>query len=730
MNSRVRSYVGLGALGAGSLFSFTRVFTGSDWVIPVFGALGTAMAITVLFDRIKAPAPLRTILFSVAGVWFIALFIVPESTNFGLPNLDKLIETGRLAFEDVFSATTLLKPEPGVLLLVVAAVWAAVMVSEQVAGAGRPILTALPWIGLFSLNSATGVPAGRTATVLAFFVGLLTQVFFVRGPRDETNPGEPERTRRGARIRNASDAGVLGGVAAAFALLVPQIMPGFKAPAWFESQLKSPSSQTVISPLVQIRPQLQEVVHRKLFEVRATVPAGTSAYWRLVALDDFDGSIWGTSAEYRRVRGKIPYLASEMFHGRGLELNQQFKIANLGGPWLPAAYQALSVSGSDTSADLSSSSIVAQGTVGSGVSYSVTSNIPQPSSADLASAPPATRFDHYLKLTGVSDAVRQIAQTWTKDKATPYDKVLAISQQLRRFRYDESVDPGHSGDDLLEFLTKTRAGYCEQFSASMAVLARSLGIPSRVAVGFISGDYDPVRGSFSVSTTHAHAWPEIYFSGIGWVPFEPTPRGGLAPPSYAGGFESAPEPVAGEEIGEAQEQPQPSPQPPQPPPSPESQVQEPRARAASRAWLIAAIITAGLFVLVAGAIAKRIRSRSRYRRAISPSDMVRAAYFDFEDRLIDLSRPRLISQTPAEFVGETRVDLRLDDAATGILLGAFEKMAFASEGPSGEEARAALQAAAHLSAQLWGRAGWVGRLGLLVSPRSLLARSPKIHPRR
>src|SRR5690606_28719934 len=85
-------------------------------------------------------------------------------------------------------------------------------------------------------------------------------------------------------------------------------------------------------------------------------------------------------------------------------------------------------------------------------------------------------------------------------------------------------------DDLLAFLSPAgRTGYCEQFSASMALMARSLGIPARVAVGFLS----PERaGNDWVFSAHdLHAWPELYFEGAGWVRFEPTPgsRSGGAP---------------------------------------------------------------------------------------------------------------------------------------------------------------------------------------------------------
>jgi hypothetical protein len=85
------------------------------------------------------------------------------------------------------------------------------------------------------------------------------------------------------------------------------------------------------------------------------------------------------------------------------------------------------------------------------------------------------------------------------------------------------VPPGHSTNDILRFLTETKAGFCEQFAGSMAVLLRALGIPTRVAVGFTAGVYDSRAGVWRVTSQDAHAWVEVLFPGFGWLAFEPTP---------------------------------------------------------------------------------------------------------------------------------------------------------------------------------------------------------------
>src|SRR5690606_14327556 len=93
--------------------------------------------------------------------------------------------------------------------------------------------------------------------------------------------------------------------------------------------------------------------------------------------------------------------------------------------------------------------------------------------------------------------------------------------------YSTDIDSGHSTDALVDFLD-SRRGYCEQFAGTFAAMARTLGIPARVAVGFTPGDPDPaVADTFVVRGRHAHAWPEVWFPQVGWVPFEPTPGRGM-----------------------------------------------------------------------------------------------------------------------------------------------------------------------------------------------------------
>ena len=108
-----------------------------------------------------------------------------------------------------------------------------------------------------------------------------------------------------------------------------------------------------------------------------------------------------------------------------------------------------------------------------------------------------------------------------------------MNQYLKEtYPYDLSIPPQREEMDAVEyFLFEQKRGYCEQFSSSLAVMARSLGIPARVATGYAPGEYNPFTGYYDVRASDAHAWVEVYFPGYGWSTFDPTPASTLRPGS-------------------------------------------------------------------------------------------------------------------------------------------------------------------------------------------------------
>ncbi|WP_448060119.1 transglutaminase family protein [Cellulomonas hominis] len=182
--------------------------------------------------------------------------------------------------------------------------------------------------------------------------------------------------------------------------------------------------------------------------------------------------------------------------------------------------------------------------------YSMTVQIPNLTADQLRDAggdlPDLT--DDFLDLpeTDHTDDLRALAREIVGDADTAYAQALALQswfRDSRNFVYDTSVDDAVTDDAVWDFVN-SRRGYCVQFATSMAMLARSLGIPARLGVGFLPGTLDSDR-TYVVTGQQAHAWPELYFPGAGWVRFEPTPAVQTGPPPEwsdpYGGATAAPE---------------------------------------------------------------------------------------------------------------------------------------------------------------------------------------------
>jgi protein-glutamine gamma-glutamyltransferase len=133
----------------------------------------------------------------------------------------------------------------------------------------------------------------------------------------------------------------------------------------------------------------------------------------------------------------------------------------------------------------------------------------------------------YLQLPLELDPrIPELAAQITKNARTPFDKALAIESYLRnRFTYTLNLT-GKPGDDpLAHFLFETRAGHCEYFASAMTIMLRTLGVPSREVNGFLPGEYNDLGGDYIVRASDAHSWVEVYFPGMDWQVFDPTPAG-------------------------------------------------------------------------------------------------------------------------------------------------------------------------------------------------------------
>jgi hypothetical protein len=168
-----------------------------------------------------------------------------------------------------------------------------------------------------------------------------------------------------------------------------------------------------------------------------------------------------------------------------------------------------------------------------GQTYSVVSYLPDLSAdalrADGLGRGAPQNNAAYLDPGGLSSDARRLALEATTGATNPFDKVMALTKYLQeRYRYTLDLPRVPAGRDPVDwFLFDVKTGYCEQFATAETLMLRSLGIPARLATGYATGDYDPVLNQAVVREHDAHAWVEVWFSGHGWVPVDPTP--GVAP---------------------------------------------------------------------------------------------------------------------------------------------------------------------------------------------------------
>ena len=287
-----------------------------------------------------------------------------------------------------------------------------------------------------------------------------------------------------------------------------------------------------------------------------SVETDRALYWKASVLDRFDGVRWQRASPSDplainevNVRRVAPKGALTKLHPGWVE-EARFQIEGLQTSWVVGAGVPLAVTDIDVDASRDGTLVHPAGTLEGGTEYAVVTYDPNPTVDQLQSAPasyPAARFAGTtllsmpndpatiaMPLWGTTDPTIEdrvlaspyeetyrLARTWAAEASTPYEAVTAIVGQLRQYAYTPEV-PVHQYP-LPSFLFQDRAGYCQQFAGSLALMLRMLGIPARVVSGFAPGTPDSADGTYEVHDFDAHSWVEVFFRGIGWVTFDPTP---------------------------------------------------------------------------------------------------------------------------------------------------------------------------------------------------------------
>jgi transglutaminase-like putative cysteine protease len=718
-SARTHRLIGLAAtllLATTTAIAFGRVFLGGSTTLQLLATSIAAGGLAVMFER-------RSLLLATAGsiaglALAVGLVVFPGSTWYGLPTDDTLkaaLDAAALVGEQARIQIAPAEPIPPLLLAAVVSLWAAVFSAHALAfRAGSPLLGLIPPVALVAFADTVLEEFVKPLYGVAFLAAALLVVFADGLSRVQGWGPIWSSARRGVAATAGRGARRLALTALATAVIAPVIVPGFGSKAVIDFGTAA-TDRISIDPFVSVKSSL---TRRTPVEVlRVTAPRPT--YIRLVSLPDFDGATWrpGTDGTGGALAPGQP-LPQEGPTGVSDTVVVEVTHDNAN-PWLPMPYPA-------TSIDVPDASITYEPDTGTafidppldeGDVYRVQASFLQPDDDDLRAVDflPVPPDDRYVRLPEMPARVEEIAKEWTEGRTTVFDSAIAIQEHLRDtsvFTYDDEVAPQAGTQTIVDFLEGTRRGFCQQFSASMAVLLRSLGIRARVVVGYTTGaPTNPATDQYSFSTDQAHSWVEVHFPGWGWLPFEPTPGrqnpvvlGYDDPDAQCRGPDcpDGTEPATGgsqtlNERGAAQQgllDPRPTRLPRGPLRDPgTSSIPTGGSGITARTLLLAGLVLAGAIFLLLP-LARVLGRRRRLRRAAAePRRLILVTLEQFSERLEGLGLGRVPGETLEEHRRRVTATGYLSDGHLDRLTGLATVAAYSSREPDRDQAEDAGTAA-------------------------------------
>lgn len=515
-------------------YGFTRVFDLPSAVTPLIGASLLSTAVAVLLRRVRVPLSLAAPL---SAIFLLALVVnrfAPGTARLGLfPTSATRAQYNVLIDELVRNFQELKTPVPALDAFIAAAMigtWIMAFLTDW--GALRLRLAfepVLPASLLFVFSAVLGAGRFQITSTVVFAVAVAIWAVTQRSVNlAEGHTWLADDRRRGS-IGVAQAAAVLAVAALFVGVIIGPRLPGAAAEEMISFRDAGDPTRVVVSPYVNIQSRLVNQTSTQLFTVTSEQPS----YWRLAGLDTYEDDIWKVAGNFSPEDGRLP--GQSVQGGQREDVLQDFSIDALAAIWLPAAFAPSEIQSSTANvtwnADTSSLTVANDVPSSDGVDYSLLSSVPRFTSAELRAASdvvPADIREQYLPLPDVPDIVRAEAERITAAAPTRFDKMLALQNHFRSFEYRVNLSP-RVGDPIEQFLEE-RQGFCQQFAGTFAIMARLLGVPARVAIGFTWGDpvgqADDGRTIYQVTGRQTHAWPEVWFDGLGWVAFEPTPGRG------------------------------------------------------------------------------------------------------------------------------------------------------------------------------------------------------------
>ncbi|MEE1834246.1 transglutaminase TgpA family protein [Streptomyces sp. SP17KL33] len=526
----------------------------ATWIFQAALMLGVQTGVGALTRRVPLVRPLTVAAQALVTLMMLTLVFARERAVAGIvpgpeafQHFATLLQTGA---EDVGRYAIPAPLTDGIRLMIIGGVLVIGLLVDALAVTFRSAAPAgLPLLALYSVAAGLSDGAAWLWFVLAsagYLLLLLTEsrdrlsqwgrVFggAPQGPRAESPSGAVAPVRTGRRI---------GAVALGIALVVPLGLPSLDGGlldgtgAGLGGGSGGGGTIAAVNPVVQLRGSLNVDEDRQVLSYRTNTDDVQEMYLRIVSLDNFNGTSWtptersitgvpddfgtptGLASDVKRTSIETRIAASEDYEQNWLPMPYPVTSVDIDGDWRyePVGRTLVGDHGQDTK----------------GAQYKVESLIVQPTAEQLASAPeppPSLRREYTKVPASLPPVVARTALEVTEGAKNDYERAVKLQDWFAfsgQFTYDTEVRSGTGARAIARFL-EDKEGFCVHFSFAMASMARTLGIPARVAVGFTPGT-PQTNGTMSVGLRDAHAWPELYFEGVGWTRFEPTPNRGSTP---------------------------------------------------------------------------------------------------------------------------------------------------------------------------------------------------------
>jgi transglutaminase-like putative cysteine protease len=563
MSGRARLTVCAAAASLMAACSLLPLATPSGWMFRALLCVILQSCVGAAARRVPLARPLTVLAQALVSLLVLTVMFASHQALGGIiPGPSAFVRFSDLVHDGLNDVSNFAIPAPvtpGIRILLVGGVLVIALAVDAIAVTYNSAAPAgLPLLALYSV--AAGLATGGTQWLYFLIAACGYLLLLLAEGRDRLSRwgrvfgGSPAPSGWGGLAGSSSDGSPLapvrtgrriGVMALGIALILPAVLPSLSG-GLLDTGKNGTGSGTgigggsaAVRPDVALQDYLNQPDDSEVLTYRTDAKSTSDMYLRIVALDQFDGTEWKVAKDEKQdVPAELPPPQGQAAGVNYATVNTSVRVdSNYGQGWLPMPYPALKVDvDGDWRYQPNDRMIVGEhGQTTSGITYQVTSMEVQPTAAQLAAAPKPTG-QIAEQDTKVPDSLPKIvhdtALQVTRGATNDYQRAVDLQSYFATsgiFQYNTQAQSGTGVNAIARFL-QTKQGFCVHFAFTMAAMARTLGIPARVAVGFTPGT-ESQNGMMSVGFKDAHAWPELYFEGIGWTRFEPTPYRG-SPPSY------------------------------------------------------------------------------------------------------------------------------------------------------------------------------------------------------